>query len=109
MIFLKWWKVLLILILGVIVWWTGWPAYQGYLNTDYSVYYREDRFLDVRLGDNEDYVIGVLGEPIDKGWIEGNHIFYYSLPKSSGYFYDRKLIFYEGKVTLKKNRLNSKF
>lgn len=105
MIFVKWWKYFLIVILCVVVWWTGWPAYLGYTNTEYSVYYREDRFLDVRIGDDEDYVIGILGEPIAKEWLEGEHIFHYSLPRNEGYFYERKIIFVEGSVAQKINTL----
>lgn len=103
-IFMGWKYLLIILIVGAIGW-TGWPAYEGFMNTDYSTYFREDRFLDVRIGDSEDYVIGILGEPMEKAWDEGAHIFYYSLPKSEGYFYERRIVFREAKVQIKYNRL----
>lgn len=102
---LKTWKYLLILLIVVVVWWTGWPAYQGFMNTDYSIYYREDRFLDVRTGDSEDYVVGILGEPIEKDWEQGEHIFYYSRARDKGYFYDRRVVFREAKAVIKYNRL----
>lgn len=102
---LKIWKYVLILLIMVVIGWTGWPAYQGFMNTEYSAYFREDRFLDVREGDREDYVIGILGEPIEKGWDAGEHIFYYSLPREEGYFYERKIVFKEAKVEVKINQL----
>ena len=86
--------------------WTGWPAYQGYFNTEYSTYFREDGFLGVRIGDSEDYVVGVLGEPLEKVWNEGAHTYYYTWARGKGYFYERTITFGEGVVTHKENELD---
>lgn len=101
------WKYLLLVIILCIVLWTGWPAYQGYMNTEYSSYYREDHFLDISVGDSENDVIGLLGAPLADNWYEGQHVLDYSLPKGTGYYYQRQIIFEDSKVIDKKNRLTN--
>lgn len=101
------WKYLLVVIVIGVVVWTGWPVFQGFSNTEYSAYYREDRFLDVSMDDREDYVIGILGEPLKMSWNEGKHTFDYSLPRESGYYYRRSVTFNNGKMIEKHNDLIS--
>lgn len=97
--------IILLVSLGLVVFITGWPTWIAFQNSEYALYYREDQFLDLRIGDSEDFVVGVLGEPLRRDWIEGLLYYRYSLPKEDTHYYKRDVIFEEGDLKQKVNEL----